>query len=254
LADISRRIEEHLMIRPQYGPNLTLLVAATCGLAFAIGTHAQAGADRADAAPTHRDSTVQTPTLAERSMTQYTKQTIELAPEGAGQALARLKQSAGVIPNLAATMAESPALIDGFVTLREVYQQRATLDPKEREILGVANAVANRCEWCVAFHSFVAGKLGVDPATVNAIRTGQAPADPRARALTRFTNQLIERRGAIDSQELDTFLAAGFTKQQALEVVTGLALSLMANYAGNFVEPELDAFLVPTQWSAPSKR
>jgi uncharacterized peroxidase-related enzyme len=182
----------------------------------------------------------------------YNKQTIESAPTGAGQALARLKENAGVVPNLAATMAESPTLIDGFVTLREIYQ-RGTLDPKQREILGVANAVANRCEWCVAFHSFVAAKVGVDAATIEAIRSGTAPADPRARALTRFTTQLIERRGAVSPQELESFIAAGFTKQQALEVVAGLAVSLMANYAGNFVEPELDPFLAATKWSAPAK-
>jgi uncharacterized peroxidase-related enzyme len=186
-------------------------------------------------------------------MTRYIQHTIDSAPEGASQALARLKQSAGVIPNLAATMAESPTLIDGFVTLREVYQ-RGTLDGKDREILGTVNAFVNRCEWCVAFHSFVAGKVGVDPATISAIRAGQAPADPRARALTSFTTQLIERRGAVTAQELASFVGAGFTKQQALEVVTGLAVSLMANYAGNFVEPELDAFLATTKWSAPSKQ
>jgi AhpD family alkylhydroperoxidase len=182
-------------------------------------------------------------------MIQYSKQTLETASPGAAQALTRLKESAGVIPNLAATMSESPVLIDGFVTLREIYG-RGTLDSKDRETLGVSNAVTNRCEWCVAFHSFVAAKIGVDPATVEAVRTGQAPADPRARALVQFGNRLIEKRGAVTAGELGEFIAAGFTKQQALEVVTGVALSLMANYAGNFVQPELDPFLAATKWSA----
>jgi len=182
-------------------------------------------------------------------MTSYTKQTIESADEQSAQALTRLKESAGVIPNLAAIMAEAPVLIDGFVTLREIYQ-RGTLDAKEREILGVSNAVANRCEWCVAFHSFVARKLGVDKTTTDALRAGEPPEDPRARALTRFANLLIERRGAVAKHDLSDFFDAGFTKQQALEVVVGLAVSLMANYAGNFVEPDLDPFLIATKWSA----
>src|SRR5688572_18903265 len=106
------------MIRPLYVPTTTLLVA-TFALALTTGAHAEAAGSVA--APTQGHSTVQTSGTSERSMTKYTKQTIESAPEGAGQALARLKQSAGVVPNLAATMAESPALIDAFVTLREVY-------------------------------------------------------------------------------------------------------------------------------------
>ena len=230
------------------------LLAIACSHLLAVSAHAQTGAQHGATGATNSSSSPSAISMKpETSMMKFTQHTIESAPEGSGQALARLKQSAGLVPNLAAAMAESPALIDGFVTLREIYQ-RGTLTAQDREILGTANAVANRCEWCVAFHSFVAGKVGVPGATIEAIRAGAAPADARAQALTRFTTQLIERRGAVDPRELDTFLAAGFTKQQALEVVTGLAFSLMANYAGNFVEPQFDTFLAPTKWTAPAQR
>ena len=185
-------------------------------------------------------------------MTKFTRHTIEAAPEGSRAAMERLKAAAGVLPNLAATMSESAALIDGFVTLRETLQRQATLDARQREILGLSNAVANGCTWCVAFHSFVALKLGVDRETVDAIRAGKAPADPRAAALHAFTGRLVERRGQIDGRDLDAFIAAGFTRAQALETVAALAVSLMANYAGNFVEPELDPFLTELAWSRPT--
>jgi AhpD family alkylhydroperoxidase len=184
-------------------------------------------------------------------MNAFTRHTPETAPEESRAAMSRLQQSAGLVPNLAATMAEAPVLIDGFVTLREIWQ-RATLDAKQREILGLSNAVANGCSWCVAFHSFVALKLGVDEPTIQAVREGKAPGDPGARALYAFTNALVARRGAVTRHELDAFMSGGFTHRQALEVVAGLALSLMANYAGNFVEPQLDAFLTGLEWSAKS--
>jgi uncharacterized peroxidase-related enzyme len=178
----------------------------------------------------------------------YPKHMIDTAPQASRDAMQRLKDSAGLIPNLAAVMANSPALIDGFVTLREVYQKQASLSAQDREILGVANAAKNGCEWCVAFHSFVAGKLSVDPAVVADIRAGRAPKDTRATALVAFTNRLNEMRGAVTPADIEAFTGAGFTKEQALEVVVGQALSLMANYAGNFVEPELDAFLGEQAW------
>jgi AhpD family alkylhydroperoxidase len=181
-------------------------------------------------------------------MVKFIRHTIDTAPEGSRPAMEQLKAAAGVLPNLAATMAEAPTLIEGFVKLREVLQQ-ATLDARELEILGLSNAAANGCTWCVAFHSFVALKLGVDRATVDAIRAGKAPSDARSRALNAFTTRLLERRGRIDKQDLDAFIEAGFTKQQALEAVVALAVSLMANYAGNFVEPELDPFLTDQAWS-----
>jgi AhpD family alkylhydroperoxidase len=163
----------------------------------------------------------------------------------------RLKENAGMIPNLAARMSTSPALIDGFVTLREIYQA-GTLDAKQRETLGLANAVENGCEWCVAFHSFVALKVGVDPDAVERVRAGKEPADPKLKALTRLTRTLTTTRGRLDEAELDAFLSAGFSKDQALEVVVGLAVSLLANYAGNFVEPQLDPPFREQAWSRPS--
>ena len=157
-------------------------------------------------------------------MTIYEAQTLETAPEKSREAMLRLKNSAGMIPNLAAMMSTSPTLIDAFVTLREIYSA-GTLDAREREALGLANAVENGCEWCVAFHSFVALKLGVDEETVRRLRSGGDPDDPRLRALTRLTRRLIRNRGKIEAADLDAFVAAGFGKDQALEVVAGLAVS-----------------------------
>ena len=55
--------------------------------------------------------------------TTYTLHTLESAPEMAADALRTLQSTVGLIPNLAATMAESPALLNGFLALRELYAQ-----------------------------------------------------------------------------------------------------------------------------------
>ena len=184
-------------------------------------------------------------------MTAYEVQTLETAPEKSRGAMQRLKSSAGMIPNLAAMMSTSPTLIEAFVTLREIFQA-GTLDARERETLGLANAIENGCEWCVAFHSFVALKVGVDAEAVEHLRRGGQPDDARLRALTRFTQQLTAKRGKLGRVELDDFMAAGFSKDQALEVVVGLAVSIMANYAGNFVHPQMDAPFKDQRWSRPA--
>jgi hypothetical protein len=62
---------------------------------------------------------------------------------------------------------------------------------------------------------------------------------------------MLQRRGAIGGDQLRRFLDTGYTRQQALEVVMGLALSLMANYAGHLVSPPLDQALQPYEWRAP---
>ena len=59
-----------------------------------------------------------------QDMTTYEVQTLETAPEKSREAMQRLKNSAGMIPNLAAMMSTSPTLIEAFVTLREIYSGR----------------------------------------------------------------------------------------------------------------------------------
>lgn len=47
-------------------------------------------------------------------------------------------------------------------------------------------------------------------------------------------------------EELAAFLAVGYTRQQALEVVLGVALATLCNYANNLartpINPELQAY------------
>ena len=49
--------------------------------------------------------------------------------------------------------------------------------------------------------------------------------------------------------QLQSFIDAGYSPRHALDVVLGLAFSLMANYAGHLVQPALDAPLVPYEWT-----
>ncbi len=173
--------------------------------------------------------------------------TKESASKEGGQALARLHDAIGVIPNLAATMAESPALLHGFLDLRERLAQTG-FSGAEIQVLSLVSAYENRCGWCVAFHTAMALKEGVSRESVDLLRDGRAPAEARLAALSEYARGVVQRRGDIGEAGLNVFLAAGFSKQQALDVVMGLAFSLMANYAAHIANPPLDAFLEPHVW------
>ena len=178
----------------------------------------------------------------------YTVHTPESAPKTSREALRALQASVGVIPNLAAAMAESPALLRGFLALRELYANTG-FSGAEVQVLSLTAAYENDCAWCVAFHTAMALKEGVDRDAVDALRQGRAPADPRLGALSSFARVMVRNRGRVDSQAWDAFLAAGYSKGQALDVVMGMAFSLMANYAGHMTHPPLDDFLKPHLWT-----
>ncbi len=180
----------------------------------------------------------------------YDVHTIDSAPEASRAPLRDLRDSVGFVPNLAAAMSESPQLLRGFLAVRDIYAA-GTLSPAEIQVLSLTAAYENRCAWCMAFHTLMALKEGVERASVDLLRAGRAPAGPRLAALSDFARALVRRRGAVDKEALAAFTAAGYTRAQALEVVLGMAFSLMANYAGHLAGVPLDEPFRPHAWQDP---
>lgn len=183
-------------------------------------------------------------------MTKFNVHTLDTAPENSKAALLRLKESVGMIPNLAGAMANSPTLVQAFEAVRTIFQ-KSSFNPAEREVLSLTNAVENRCSYCVAIHSTFALKAGVDAPAVESLRAGRIPTDPRLGALAKFSKKLIQTRGQAEASDLSLFISAGFTKEQALEVVVGLAASVLANYARHITDAPLDEPLQAQEWVAP---
>ncbi len=181
----------------------------------------------------------------------YRIHTPETAPTESRELLREVKASLGVLPNLAAAMAESPPFARSFFTVRSIYPG-GTLSEGARQLPSIANAVENGCTWCVAFHSMLAEKAAVAAESVAAVRARRLPADARDRALASFTQELIRNRGHVSAVAFEAFRSAGFTPAQALEVVLGVAFSTMANYAQRLVRAPLDDMLAPYAWTPPA--
>ena len=172
-------------------------------------------------------------------MPNYPIHTIASAPENSKPGLEQLQQAFGVIPNIAAAIANSPKLINSLVG---VFQQvhSSSLTEQEIQIVLLTDAVANSCTYAVAFHTTLALQQGVSPEQTGAILERRAPADKRFAALSNLAKTLIEKRGHLSEQELDSFIAAGFTKEQVLEVIAIVAASTITNYAGTITNPPLE--------------
>src|ERR1700759_2304649 len=172
-------------------------------------------------------------------MPTYPIHTIASAPEKSKPALEQVQQAFGVIPNLAAVISNSPKLVTAFAA---VFQQvhSSSFTEQEIQIVLLTDAVANSCAYAVAFHTALALQQGVSSEETEAIRAPLVPKDRRLGALSNVAKTLIERRGHTSEQELDAFLAAGFTKEQILEVIAVIAASTITNYAGTIANPPLE--------------
>src|SRR5215472_6831156 len=98
-------------------------------------------------------------------MTEFTIHTPQTAPAAANDALFALQTNIGFIPNLAATIAESPAALSGFVALQTAVRS-GRLSALEREVVGVTVSLHNRSPYSMAAHSTFAAGAGAEPATL----------------------------------------------------------------------------------------
>lgn len=180
-------------------------------------------------------------------MSIFEVQTIEHAPEGSRAPLGTLKQTFGMVPNVAGIIANSPVLANIFVPLFAGVHG-GTFTEAEVQTLLLTNAVTNNCAWAVAFHSYLALKAGLDAADVDAIRERRAPQEPRVAALSGYARGLIDKRGHVGDAAVTALLAAGFKADQALEALAVSAASTITNYALNIAEPPLEPIFQEHAW------
>jgi alkylhydroperoxidase family enzyme len=176
--------------------------------------------------------------------------TLQTAPEASKRALEGLTSAFGFTPNIAGAMSNSSVLID---CLAAVFQNvhAGSFTEAEIQILLLTNAVTNGSEWAVGFHSYLAAEQGVPAGDIEDIRRGMLPAGIRVAALSRLARTLIENRGHLGEDEADAFLAAGYGKDQLLEVIAVVAASTITNYTGSVTRPPLEAPFDKHAWTRP---
>jgi AhpD family alkylhydroperoxidase len=182
-------------------------------------------------------------------MINFPVHTIESAPERSKPALRQLQSAFGMIPNITAVMATSPVLINSLVGLFGNVHGGSFTEAQVQVVL-LTDAVTNGCTWAVAFHTALALKEGIDAADVQAIREARLPKDSKFVALSALAKTMIEKRGRLDDQDLEQFLAAGFGKDHLLEVIAAVAASTITNYTGSITKPALEVPFQAHAWAA----
>ena len=181
-------------------------------------------------------------------MSDFVIHTIETAPEGSRGALAEVEAKYGAVFNLFGALAESPVAVNAYKALGELFEQ-GSFTPTERQLLLLTISAENGCEYCVAAHSAGARMAALDGQAIEAVRGGTPIADARLAALHGFALAVVRQRGWLSPDEVDAFIAGGFTKAQALEVIVAVAFKTISNYTNHIAQPPLDAPFEATRWT-----
>jgi alkylhydroperoxidase family enzyme len=180
-------------------------------------------------------------------MTHFPVHTMESAPDGSKPALQTLQSAFGMLPNIAGALATSPILINSLVGLFGNVHGGSFTEPQIQTVL-LTDAVTNASTWAVAFHTALALKAGIDPADMQAIRDSRLPKDNKLSALSALARTMIEKRGRLDDQDVDQFIAAGFGKDHVLEVIAIVAASTITNYTASITKTPLEAAFQAHAW------
>src|ERR671910_371410 len=82
-----------------------------------------------------------------------------------------VKQKFGMVPNITRLMANSPAVLEGYLSFSGALASGG-LDPQLRERIAIAVATANGCDYCLSAHTAAAKMLGVSQDELAAAQQG----------------------------------------------------------------------------------
>lgn len=159
------------------------------------------------------------------------------------------KAQIGFIPNMFAYMVNSPGLLKTYLDGYTAFRKESGFTSAEQEVIFLVISRENGCEYCVSAHSTLADKMsGLAAQVTDAIRDNASIEDVKLAALAEFTRILFYSRGLPSSVAVESFLAAGYSERQVLEIVLALALKTLSNYANHLFHTPLDAMFASRAW------
>jgi len=162
----------------------------------------------------------------------------EDASEKSQELLAQVQQKFGSIPNVFKMMANSPALLQSYLSFSGALAA-GKLDPEISERIALLIAQDNECEYCLAAHSAIARKAGLSGSEILLARQGSSE-DEKADAALVFAMAIADNGGRIEDEDLQNARQAGFSDEELLEIVAAVSLNTLTNTLNNLAQTELD--------------
>jgi len=138
-----------------------------------------------------------------------------------------LRKGLGKVPNLYATLAYSEHALGSYLALQNA---KSSVTGKAREVVNLVVSEVNHCEYCLAAHTVIGKMNGFTDAQVLEIRGGMASFDSKLDALARLVKSIATERGHADPALVDAFLAAGWTKENLVDVIVIIGDKTVTSY------------------------
>ena len=168
-----------------------------------------------------------------------TPATIEDAPAAAHASLNGVKASLGLVPNLYRLTANSPAALEGLLSLGGALG-KGQLPAGTRERIALAIANVNGCSYCNSAHSYIAAnRLNLPEDEIIRARGGRA-SEAKTDAAVILARKVAISRGEVKDADIAEARAAGLSDGELVEVVAHVALNVLTNYLNEVFGTEID--------------
>lgn len=151
--------------------------------------------------------------------------TPDTAVGAARHLLADLVARHGQVGAMVRTMANSPAVLGGYLQLSR-SMKRAKLDRRISELVSIALQVHQGCEVCLNAHESAARSLGVSEDEIQAARRSTS-SDPRVEAMINLALRVYREPTAITDEQVEQLRALGFSNREITDVVGIVALNVL---------------------------
>ena len=142
--------------------------------------------------------------------------------------LEQIHHTFGVTPNMFRAVANSPAALKSMWGSFGALGN-GTIPAKLGEKIAVAIADRNRCEYCLAAHTFLGKNAGATAQDMAAAQAGRSD-DPKTDAAIKFALKVVADRAQIKAADVAALRAVGFTDENIVEILAHVALNLFTNY------------------------
>ncbi len=171
--------------------------------------------------------------------------TIEDAPPASGALLESIVHASptGQPLNMQAQMAEAPAVLSGYVSLRRAVDDHGTLEPRHRAAVMVVAAATLGVPYVEAVTAMLARRAGWTEDEAAGLRAGASSGHERLDALLDVIRVACRNFGDVDDRSWARALDRAWTTEELTESLAYVAVVLYCAFFVNFArtEPDLPA-------------
>jgi uncharacterized peroxidase-related enzyme len=181
----------------------------------------------------------------------FTLHTQQTAPLESREMLQAILTKFKFVPNQDKILAAAPNIYKAYNNSFDLFLAKSSLGLIEGQVVLMAVSYYNESPYCIAVHSWGMEVTGVNPLVIEALRAGTAIPDERLQKLRDFTIHIMLNKGQSSQESIENFLESGFTQQNIIEIIGGIATKTLANYTNLIASTPLDEIMEKYKWVSP---